>query len=139
MELREDWDLFVRMSRRAVLAMIDEQVVWYRRHDANVTKQMVVNDRQHAAVALKIFNDPDNSPAQRDLLSHLHRRQLLRAARQMVGRALVLTKAREIKSALTIAVAAMWTVLLVARSSPPRPDGARIVLSYTGYTERWAD
>lgn len=135
MVIREDWDLFVRMARSGPFAMLDEQVVWYRRHDANLSRDRVIGDRVHAAAALKIFESGENSPEQRSLLRHLHRRQLLAAARQMVHRALDARRAGEIGNALRIMTAAGWTIALAARPRPPRPAGRRIPWSYAGLAD----
>ena len=135
MVLREDWDLFVRMSRHGAFGMLDEQVVRYRRHDTNLTKDRVVNDRQHAAVMRKIAEDPSNTPAQRRVVRHLHRRQLLTFAAQMLRRSRALLREHEYRNAAAIAAAAGWTVALSARRLPPRPGGRRIPLSYAGHAD----
>jgi hypothetical protein len=122
----------VRMARSGPFAMIDEQVAWYRRHETNVSGDRVGGDRKHIAVAQKIFDSPDNPPEQRSLIRHLHCRQLLAAACQMLHRSDDARRARRFGDAATIAAAAVWTIALAARRRPPGPDGRRIAWSYAG-------
>jgi len=99
--LLSDWDLYLKMSRLGPFAMIDRQVAWYRRHDANLTSDPVANSAARLAVAHRAWHDPANTPAQRrfigrswwliqasetlalfrGVLSALKRRQPRRAAR----------------------------------------------------------
>ncbi len=69
LRLLSDWDLYIRMSRRGPFAMVDRQVAWYRRHDANLTKDPVENAAGHAVVVQRAWLDADNTPAQRRLIA----------------------------------------------------------------------
>ncbi|HEY5454427.1 MAG TPA: glycosyltransferase [Acidothermaceae bacterium] len=63
-----DWDAYVRMSRRGPFVMVDRQVAWYRRHDANVTNDSSATTAGRAKVLRKTWLDQENTAAQRRLI-----------------------------------------------------------------------
>ena len=65
----EDWDMYLRMSRRGPFAMVDHQVAWYRRHDSNATGDSILANYNHALVLFNAWRSPQNTPAQRKILT----------------------------------------------------------------------
>jgi glycosyltransferase involved in cell wall biosynthesis len=62
---QEDWDLTLRMARHGPIAAVDRQVAWYRRHEANATRDLGRYLRTSAAVRAKTWRDPANTRAQK--------------------------------------------------------------------------
>ncbi len=52
----EDWDLWLRLSRRWPVAGIGEELVWYRRHEANTPRAQVLASA--LAVIERLWADP---------------------------------------------------------------------------------
>lgn len=67
MRYAEDWDMVIRLARHGHLAFVDDPVLWYRRHDANVGTTARVPSAA-AAVRRKAYFSPENTPAQRKLV-----------------------------------------------------------------------
>lgn len=62
---QEDWDLFLRASRRGPIIFADEQVAWYRRHPANSSADLAGNLHFASVVRHKAWKSTDNTPEQR--------------------------------------------------------------------------
>lgn len=62
---QQDWDLYIRMSRRGSFAALDRQVAWYRRHNRNTTSQGSLVTRFQAEVRVAAYNHPTNTAQQR--------------------------------------------------------------------------
>lgn len=60
----EDWDMLIRLSRLGDLGFVNDVILLYRRHDANMGAQSVT-PTQAWLVRCVAFHSPENSPAQR--------------------------------------------------------------------------
>ena len=80
----QDWDLYLRMSRRGPFLPVNRQVAWYRQHDANITKRAERVAYYTMLVRWKTWRSPDNTQAQlresRRVWRLLSARWLLRTA-----------------------------------------------------------
>jgi hypothetical protein len=66
-----DWDLLVRNVLRGTVAYVDEPLVSYRVHDANMSRDIGATERDMRRAFAKVFNDP--------ALPDAHRRRRRRA------------------------------------------------------------
>jgi glycosyltransferase involved in cell wall biosynthesis len=72
----EDWDFFLRLSRRGPFVPVDRQVVWYRRRPADLAGP--ATSEYYTSVALvrhHVWHSPLTTPEQRHILLKSHRRQ----------------------------------------------------------------
>lgn len=123
--MQEDWDFYLRISRLGPYAAVDEQVVWYRRHGANLTgrhdESVCYQERGRRAVWLSL----DNSPAQRRVVArpwrHLEARQVVQMARHAGGS----LASRQWATTATSAAGAAQSAAQLLRAGPPPPDLAR--------------
>lgn len=76
----EDWDLCIRVSRAGALAFVDEQVAWYRRHGANASDVLAVNEHMAHVVRCRAWASPDNTAPQRRTARRAWRAMQLRRA-----------------------------------------------------------
>jgi glycosyltransferase involved in cell wall biosynthesis len=125
----EDWDLFLRLSRRGPLCFLDRQVAWYRRRRGSLTasdegRVVYFND----VVRHKAWAAPENTPAQRRAAARGWRAVQLEAT-LLTGRNLARAVRRASRSQARLA--ARLGVPLAAgllRGHPPLPrpaDGMR--------------
>lgn len=91
LRLQQDWDLYLRTSRRGDYLFLDQQVAWYRQHGTNVTHRTVERVYFQDRVRHKTWASPDNSSAQRRVAARawraLQHRRVLTAARSTVSQA----------------------------------------------------
>jgi glycosyltransferase involved in cell wall biosynthesis len=119
----EDWDLFLRASRRGPIAFLDQQVVWYRRRSGSLTA-----DNFHRAVyfidlvRFKACASGENTPEQRDAAIAAWRAVQREAARYDLADALQAVRSRQpIRSLRSLRNA----VLMARGSLAPSPAPPR--------------
>lgn len=123
LRFQEDWDLFLRASRRAPIAFVDRQVAWYRRHDGNATKDDADFLQGEALLRRKAWLDPANTRRQRALVLRAH----LRSRAWLIKHQLeMLPKAIGQRSAGALLCTCSWLAyglveLARVRPTPPRP------------------
>ena len=121
-----DWDLYVRLSRLGVYAVLDEQVAWYRRHGANLTGSVVESCYMQDRVRYKAFRAPENTWGQRAVVARgAWRLRLadLRRIAQRVPRDVAARDPRAVAYGLR-GVAVLGTSLVTV--APPRPSRRRV-------------
>jgi glycosyltransferase involved in cell wall biosynthesis len=64
----EDWDIYIRLSRRGPLAFVDQVFLNYRMHDTNVTKNRSQEREMERHVLRKAFASEENSEEQRRMV-----------------------------------------------------------------------
>ena len=116
----EDWDMLIRLCRVGHLAYVDDVVLQYRRHDANVGTSAAVPSAV-AAVRTKAFYAPENTDEQRRTL-----RDAWRAAQVVVARDRLRTARTQFDAGdRVVAMAQVGRVPFLAvrylRGRPPRP------------------
>jgi GT2 family glycosyltransferase len=125
----EDWDLYLRMSRRGPFVMVDRQVAWYRRHDSNVSNDVVKSSFVYAGVVRKAWLDPANTAEQRHVMAVGYRRlradQLVMVGRVMLGAA----KRGNWRGTLRSGAALCWQAAILLRAAPPLPSRRRVAWS----------
>ncbi len=75
---QEDWDLYLRLSRRGPYAAIERRVAWYRRHSSNTTSSHRAAAFQHDRVRRNACRSVDNTAAQTRLVARAWRHLELR-------------------------------------------------------------
>ncbi len=128
----QDWDLYLRMSRRGPFLPVDRQVAWYRQHDANITKRSERVAYYTMFVRWKTWRSPDNTPAQR--------RESRRVWRRLSARWLIRTAIAECYAWRRADAGTAWSGLKawwmftsgLVRGHPARPDErtARLVQTF---------
>jgi glycosyltransferase involved in cell wall biosynthesis len=63
----EDWDMWIRLSRKGELAYVNQVVVAYRRHSENVSNDMKRHQMAGDRVRKKATFSPENSPTQAEI------------------------------------------------------------------------
>ncbi len=114
----EDWDLYLRSSRHGPLVFVDEQVAWYRRHDANLTNGTADNAHLVHVVRCRAWADPANSRGQRLLAARAWRALQHRRAVRAVQRCVRAARARDgadLRRALRVARLETLALLRVTR------------------------
>lgn len=81
LDIAADWDMLIRLSRFGDLDFVDDVILLYRRHDANMGAQPAT-PAQAWLVRCIAFHSPENSPAQQRIARRGWRAYQL----QMVGR-----------------------------------------------------
>lgn len=121
-----DWELYVRMSRHGPYAVVNRQVVWYRRHGFNLTSDIVESCYQRERVRQKAWHSTSNTKAQRRIVARGARRlQLVDMLR--VGRRLVRDASdRRPRRVLDDAVALAMLGVALLRPGPARPSRRRV-------------
>ena len=69
----EDWDLWLRLLRFGDFRFINQVVLGYRQHDANMSQDEALMVRTGSAVRRKAYASPENTPEQRDILYRSYR------------------------------------------------------------------
>lgn len=118
----EDWEMLLRLSRLGPLVWVDEQVAWYRRHDANATLSTARALHAHAAIRRKVWSLPYLTVEQRRTLADGWRTKLLWEGRESAWLALANLRIRRIRgflAALTCAVVAAAQLLCFRPVVPP--------------------
>ena len=64
----EDWDLYIRLSRRGPILFCDKVFLNYRMHDTNVTKNRAQEREMERQVLRKAFTSPENTEEQRRMV-----------------------------------------------------------------------
>jgi glycosyltransferase involved in cell wall biosynthesis len=61
---QEDWDLWIRLTRRGDFVFVPRVVIWYRRHEESASHDAGKSFRKAALVRHKMVYSPENTPAQ---------------------------------------------------------------------------
>jgi glycosyltransferase involved in cell wall biosynthesis len=64
----EDWDMCLRLSRVAPIEFVNDVLLYYRRHDSNVSLDFSSARKTVRRLHYKTFFSPENSPQQRAML-----------------------------------------------------------------------
>lgn len=65
LDIAEDWDMLIRLSRHGDIDFVDDVILLYRRHEANQGAQ-AMTPQQAWRVRCVAFHSPENSPEQQD-------------------------------------------------------------------------
>lgn len=82
--VQEDWELYLRLSRRGPFVPLPQTLVDYRRHDANATAATSHHDFQQDRMWHKAWRSPANTTEQRRTVSRAWRWLQLRQAREHI-------------------------------------------------------
>lgn len=61
----DDWDMWLRLSARGDIALVDRVLLNWRRHDNNTSRQLELVRQKHLHVRLKLLSSPTLSAEQR--------------------------------------------------------------------------
>lgn len=127
--LQQDWDLYLRASRRGPYVFVDTQVAWYRQHGLNVTHR--VGDRvfYQDGVRHKTWASPDNSPDQRREAVRVWRALQVRRVRWQVLDGLHELRNGRVRSAAQSTRAVALLVRQLVLPGPPPADRKTIDLT----------
>jgi glycosyltransferase involved in cell wall biosynthesis len=117
-----DWELYLRMSRRGPFPPLDQQVAWYRRHDANLTGDAVESCYQRERVRRKTWKSPTNTAAQRRTVARGARRIQLVEMHRIVLRLAENLRKRRGRLAAENAVGLALVTINVFQPGPPTPS-----------------
>ncbi|WP_380174164.1 glycosyltransferase family 2 protein [Kineococcus sp. DHX-1] len=122
LQISEDWDLFLRVSRRGDLGFLDRQVAWYRRRAGSLTagdpgRVNYFND----LVRSKAWGATENTAAQRKAAARAWRTVHLHASAQAASGVLPALRAASRSRVRRSAAAALHLLLGVAATTPPAP------------------
>lgn len=123
---QEDWDFYLRLSRRGPCVALNRRLAWYRRHGENLTAQHTRSMMQQDQVRRATYLSPDNSAAQTRLAVRAWR---LLEARQaaVLGRHLVRCLARRRwREAGRSALGVVLCLAIQVRRGPPPSSAWRI-------------
>ena len=81
-DVQEDWELYLRLSRRGPFGTLPQTLVDYRRHDANATTVAAHHDFQQDRMWRKAWPSVDNTVEQRRTVSRAWRWLQLRQVRE---------------------------------------------------------
>jgi glycosyltransferase involved in cell wall biosynthesis len=70
---QEDWDLYVRLTRKGPYVAVNRVVVGYRRHGGNMTNSHYVSVGQQQRVRYNAYHSADNTPGQKHQISRAWR------------------------------------------------------------------
>jgi GT2 family glycosyltransferase len=99
MRFAEDWDMLIRLARLGDLAFVDDVVLWYRRHDANLGASHQVPEAV-ARLRRKAFFSAENSPEQERIVREAWRAAQVIDARKRLRDSRKLLAARQVRGAL---------------------------------------
>lgn len=123
--LREDWDMFLRMSRQGPWVQLTEVVGLYRQHDKNATGKDLEGRLQQELLRRKSYLSPDNTPATRRSAGRAGQRVRAAEVRTALVRLRCAVATGDAAGAGQAVVGAVWTLLTVLRPCPPRPSTRR--------------
>ncbi len=69
----EDWDFWLRVVRQGPLAYVDEVLLGYRWHGQNISTSLQDKRRWERLVRHKLFQTPENTAEQREMIREAHR------------------------------------------------------------------
>lgn len=119
--VQEDWELYLRMSRRGPFVPVDAQVAWYRRHEGNLTNTHDDNSFQQELLRHEAWSFPGNTAHQRRVVARVWRFLLARQLIRLVDH--LRFAAREGRPAVVLAAlrGAVLMLLMAVLPGPPRP------------------
>jgi glycosyltransferase involved in cell wall biosynthesis len=117
-----DWELYLRMSRHGPFPVLQQQVVWYRRHGNNLTGDATETFYQQARVRVKTWRSPENDRAQRKLVVRAARLLHLAGARRLSRRFVRHVRSRELRAAAQDLFDLGLVAGTLPRPGPPRPS-----------------
>ncbi|HWE93430.1 MAG TPA: glycosyltransferase [Tepidisphaeraceae bacterium] len=117
----EDWDMLLRLSRHGDIRFVDEVVLHYRRHSANLGASSFV-PRYAFLVGCKNFHSPENTPAQRTTARKAYRAKQFTTAFERLGYVQKSIRAGRPAEAIGALARVSANVLRYLRGSPPRPS-----------------
>ena len=98
----EDWDMLIRLSRFGDLAFVNDVILHYRRHDANLGARSGIAT-QAWRVRCIAFYDPENSTAQRRVARLGWRAYQVHLARDRMGAAGRALREGDVRAAISLA------------------------------------
>lgn len=130
--MQEDWDFYLRLTRRGPYVAVDEHLAAYRRHGDNLTGQHAESVFQQDRVRRTAYLSPRNTAAQRRMVArawyYLECRQALVLAKHA---ALSAARGRW-RFAGEAALGSLLCLSLLRRASPPEASVRR-----ARYTRPW--
>jgi glycosyltransferase involved in cell wall biosynthesis len=126
LRLQQDWELYLRMSRRGPFVPVDRQIAWYRQHGGNVTHRVVQRVTYQDAVRLKTWAAPANTPAQRREAVRVWRALAVRRVAHALTRVGAAVASGSPVAAGRALVGAAMLATDVLRPNPPAPDPRRV-------------
>lgn len=127
-----DWELYVRMARLGPFAVLDRQVVWYRRHGSNLTGDVLESCYQQERVRYKAWLSASNSPTQRRVVARGARRIQLADIRRMLRRLRADASSRRPWCVLIDAVGLAMMGAALLHRGPARPSRRRVSWTAAG-------
>jgi len=122
---REDWDLFLRLTRYAPMAMLDEIVAYYRMHGDNATGNDLFGRLQGERVRRKAFDDASNSDQQRRTGGRVGRRLRLAEVSYALRHCYQAARRNELGGVGRGLAGGAWTAATLLSSRPPAPNARR--------------
>jgi len=127
--VQEDWELYLRMSRRGPFAFLDRQVAWYRRHGANLTERHLDNQLQRERLLHAAWTFPDNTLRQRRDVAAAWRAVEARHVLHAANRARRAAIERHLRGAAVSVRAAGVSAAQLVRPGPPPASASRVRLT----------
>jgi glycosyltransferase involved in cell wall biosynthesis len=121
MRYAEDWDITIRLTRVGDLAFLDDVVLGYRRHGANLGASSGV-PKAASAVRRKAYYSADNSPDEQRIVRDAWRAAQVIDARSRLGRARALAAEHRFADAVAQIGRLPFLAARYARGAPPRPS-----------------
>ncbi|GEM_PF-3381423 len=105
----EDWDVWLRLSRRGLFTYVAETTLAYRRHGSNLSGNIGMMARCGWRVRWKTYRSPQNTPSQRDYVRNAYRAWHRSTFRERLHYVLAALKERRYRESMRLAVPTIWT------------------------------
>jgi glycosyltransferase involved in cell wall biosynthesis len=123
---QEDWDLYVRLSRRGPFVSLDRHLAWYRRHSGNLTGDHMVSAYQQERVRRKAFKAPENSSLQARQVANAWRYLEARQAAVLAKQSVRALAGGQVGLARRYFVGVLMCATQLPRFGPPKPNHTRV-------------
>lgn len=123
---QEDWEFYVRITRRGPYVTIPRRLAWYRRHSANLTGQHDLSSFQQERVRRKAYRSTENSALQVRQVARAWRYLEARQAAVLARHLLRCVAHGRWREAWISTVGTVICAALVLRPGPPRANARRV-------------
>ena len=130
---QEDWDFYVRISRRGHYVNIDRRVALYRRHGGNMTNEHHKSVFEQERVRHNAYRSTENTPLQARQVARAWRYLQIRQSAILARSGVQSARQREWARARDYIVGAAWCLATLIHAGPPPASARRLRFTQPGH------